>query len=41
MSTLQRLLAELRLSRSTSGWGWVSVSEISLFNISRHLLRIS
>jgi len=39
MSTLTWLLAELPLSMS--GWGWVSVSDISLFSISRHLLRIS
>ena len=41
MSMLKLLLAELMLSRSTSGWGWVSVSLMSLFNISRHFFRIS
>ena len=42
MSILHSLLAaELRLARSMSGWGWVSVSLMSLFSISRHFFRIS
>ena len=42
MSMLNSLLAaELRLARSMSGWGWVSVSLMSLFSISRHFFRMS
>ena len=42
MSMLNSLLAaELRLARSISGWGWVSVSLMSLFSISRHFFRMS